>query len=170
MLNRMLPLLAAVALAPVAFAGCAAEPNDPSAVVDQSPAAEVGGHALTVTGCLRGGEITGTYVVTADAEPLTSLASRAATGELPTYTYVLESQEDLAPYVGHQVEVTGTLGDQANLEHDSSETTKLAEGTSQGEPVTPTIDTTQEVDLELHELDVRQVRTLADSCDAGTAR
>ncbi|MGE3275226.1 MAG: hypothetical protein AB7O67_08940 [Vicinamibacterales bacterium] len=164
-------LLAPALTLPLSLAACGGDAAVPPSAQDDAPTA--GETALqdeprTVTGCLRGGEEAGTFVVTADANSLTSLTARSATGELPTYTYVLDTGQDLSSMVGHQVAVTGTVEASDDFEHTRSRETE--QPTTEGETVTPTVETERDFDLELRRLAVEDIRSVDDTCDTGTNR
>lgn len=135
----------------------------------QAPdAGEING-IVTVTGCLRSDDA-GTYALTADAEPLTSLTARAATSDLPTYTYVLTDIEDAAQYVGHQVAVTGSVAATDSVEHQRAQQLRLPDAGPVSEPVAPTTETETEIEIALRSLRVQDIRSIQDRCETGTAR
>lgn len=71
--------------------------------------------ATSVTGCVKGGDATGSYVLVAQREPMGAAVDRATRGHVATYTYVLEGQ-GLAQHVGRQVVATGTIEEKDDLE------------------------------------------------------
>jgi hypothetical protein len=135
-----------------------------------SPVAETGvfSNELTVTGCLRGGEQAGTYVVTADSGPLPALGGRTVgSPEMPTYTYVLEGTRDVSEFVGHRVEVTGEVTERDEFEHERATQTEAEAHTRPGDTFTPMVETEEHVTVRLRALEVREIRSLSPTCPPG---
>ncbi len=105
----------------------------------------------TVTGCLRAGDASNTFVLT---------AARSATGE-QTATYQLYPVDgvQLAEHIGHQVAVTGVL--RAQQEIQSRSTTDPA-GKPTGTAGTPTVSTATALDIK--QMNVQQVRATEGEC------
>lgn len=71
--------------------------------------------------------------------------------------------DNLQAHLGKRVEVIGTLsGSTKDMEQESSRKTSAAPAQSGGD--TPTVKTTEDVDLEVRRLNVRTVRDLAPTC------
>ena len=106
---------------------------------------------VTVRGCLRAGDASDTFVLT---------AARTATSE-QTATYQLYEYEGvkLAEHLGRQVEVSGVL--RAQQEVSTRSTTEPA-GKPTGTAGTPTVSTSTELDIK--QLNVQQVREVGGSC------
>jgi pyruvate/2-oxoglutarate dehydrogenase complex dihydrolipoamide acyltransferase (E2) component len=75
-----------------------------SAHAQQAPPAQPATHSMT--GCLKAGTAAGTYMVT-DVE-----------GNAPKSIGIVSSAANLAPHVGHKMEVTGTAVPAADAEKD----------------------------------------------------
>jgi len=126
--------------------------------------AKAGGEQVTVAGCLNGGP-DGRLVLTAAPDPGVTAPARAGMGERDTHSYVLVGGNNLQQHIGKRVEVKGTLvGRQQELERESKNEAQApaAAGTSGRD--TPTVKTKEEVDLEVRQLTVSDVREVAPSC------
>lgn len=148
----------ALAVLPGVVAACGGTPRSETGVFTRE---------ITVTGCLRGGEEAGTYVVTADTDELAAVGQRAIRGQVPTYTYVLEATRDLDALVGQQVEVTGKVAESDEFQHEQSEEAELPEQSLEGDPFTPTVEVEKELAVRLRALQVADVRSLGSTCQAG---
>jgi hypothetical protein len=138
------------------------------------PAAETGAlnDEVTLTGCLRGGQEAGTYVVTPDSDGMALVGGRATTGgAMPTYTYVLVADRALASLVGQEVQVTGTVEETDEFAQErSTESEQSDRETAGDESVTPTVEVEEQVEVRLRELVVRDVRSVNQSCTGETGR
>ena len=68
--------------------------------------------AVTATGCVAAGAVTGQYTLTdATLAPSAMDEMPPATDKMsaPAATYTLKGGDDLKPHLGHKVQVTGTL-------------------------------------------------------------
>jgi hypothetical protein len=106
-----------------------------------------------VQGCLRAGEASGTFVLTARA---TDTGTTAA-------TYQLLGPDNLREHVGRRVEVTGTIvsGQVATAQG----ATLPAEDRAKGTSGTPTVQSTTKIDLK--RLQVTSVTPVGGDCDDG---
>ena len=105
----------------------------------------------TVTGCLRAGDASDTFVLT---------AARSETGEqTATYQLYPDAAVKLADHLGHQIAVTGVL--RAQQEVQTRSTTEAA-GKPTGTGGTPRVSTATE--LEIKQLNVQQVRPTGEKC------
>ena len=121
-----------------------------------------GEDTVTVAGCLSASE-DGRYALTAAPDAAIATAARAMDNERDTHTYVLVGGDNLQAHLGKRVEVTGTLsGKKHDMEQESSKKTEAAPATTGGE--TPTVKTTEDIDLEARQLKVREVREVAPTC------
>ena len=106
---------------------------------------------VTVTGCLRAGDASDTFVLT---------AARTDTSE-QTATYQLHEYEGvkLAEHVGQQVQVSGVLRAQQEV---STRSTTQPAGKPTGTSGTPVVSTSTELDIK--QLNVTQVRPVGERC------
>jgi hypothetical protein len=134
-----------------AVGGCNRTQPAPAAETQTATPVQSANAPTTVTGCLRAGDGSETFVLT---------AARAATGE-QTATYQLYPDQgvQLRDHIGHQVAVTGVL--RAQQEMRSRSTTEPA-GKPTGTGGTPTVSTATELDFK--QLNVQQVRPTGEKC------
>lgn len=120
------------------------------------------GDTVTISGCLTSSP-DGKFALTAAPDAGVSAAARAMDDERDTHSYVLVGGDNLQAHLGKRVEVTGTVsGKMQELEQDS---VKKTEGTPEGrKDDTPTVKTKEEIDLEVRQLNVREVRAVAPTC------
>ena len=117
---------------------------------------------VTVAGCLSASE-DGRYALTAAPDAAVATAARAMDNERDTHTYVLVGGDNLQAHLGKRVEVTGTLsGKKQDMEQESSKKTDAPPAAGGGD--TPTVKTTEDIDLEARQLKVREVREVAPTC------
>jgi len=117
---------------------------------------------VTVAGCLSASE-DGRYALTAAPDAAVATAARAMDNERDTHTYVLVGGDNLQAHLGKRVEVTGTLsGKKQDMEQESSKKTDAPPAAAGGD--TPTVKTTEDIDLEARQLKVREVREVAPTC------
>lgn len=105
------------------------------------------------------------YALTAAPDAAVSGAARAAglDRDRDTNSYVLVGGDNLQAHLGKRVEVTGTLsGHKQDVEQTNSKKTETA--SSVGGDDTPTVKTHEAVDLEVGQLNVREVRDVAPTC------
>ena len=146
----------------LALAGTACRPDDNDHTVP--PRAEGDNVPVTVNGCLTSGPNQQRFVLTAATEPMTSTAVRAA-GAAPTFTYELVGGENLADHVGRQVTVHGRLDDAMDsAEFEEEQKARVDENTPRGE--TPTVKSTEEVEVEVRRLFIESVEASREPCNA----
>jgi hypothetical protein len=120
------------------------------------------GDEVTIAGCLSGTS-DGRFALTAAPDAAVSTAARAMDNERDTHTYVLIGGDNLQAHLGKRVEVVGTVnGKSQEMEQESSKKTEAAPSTAGGD--TPTVKTTEDIDMEVRQLTVREVRDLAPTC------
>ena len=120
------------------------------------------GDTVTVAGCLTSGP-DGRFALTAAPDAAVATAARAMDDERDTHSYVLVGGDNLQAHLGKRVEVTGTLsGKTLDVEQKATKETASAPATSSDG--TPTVKTKEEVDLEVRQLNVRELRAVAPTC------
>jgi hypothetical protein len=145
----------------VAGAGCsAARGNERAADEKDSGSADT----VTVSGCLSSGA-DGRFALTAAPDAAVAAAAQATAldPDRDTNAYVLIGGDNLQSHVGKRVEVIGTLqGHKQDVEQHDTKKTESASAV--GGKDTPTVKTKESVDLEVRQLNVRQVRDVAPTC------
>ena len=117
---------------------------------------------MTIAGCLSSGQ-DGRFALTAAPGAAVAATARAMDDERDTHSYVLIGGDNLQAHVGKRVEVIGTLsGRTQDMERNDTKKTEGTPATSGGD--TPTVKTEEEIDLQVRQLNVRQVRDLAPTC------
>ena len=120
------------------------------------------GDTVTIAGCLSAGP-DGRYALTAAPDAAVATTARAMDNERDTHTYVLVGGENLQAHLGKRVEVTGTVtGKTQDMEQEATKKTEATPATGGGD--TPTVKTTEDIDVEVRQLNVRQVRDVAPTC------
>lgn len=119
--------------------------------------------ATSVTGCIKGGDVTGSYVLVAQREPMGAAVDRATRGQVATYTYVLEGQE-LAQHVGRQVVVTGTIEEKDDIEVEETREQTAAPTTVDGDTVTPTVEVQETALIEMRRMRVDTIQPASGEC------
>ena len=119
------------------------------------------GDTVTIAGCLSAGA-DGRFALTAAPDAAVATAARAMDNERDTHSYVLVGGDNLQAHLGKRVEVVGTLmGKTQDFER---EATKKTESTPETGKDTPTVKTKEDIDLEVRQLNVREVRDVAPTC------
>ena len=150
---------AAAALNLAIAAACSSARGDEPAAGDRASGS---GDEVTIAGCLSGTS-DGRFALTAAPDAAVSTAARAMDNERDTHTYVLIGGDNLQAHLGKRVEVVGTIeGKKQEMEQESSRKTEAAPATAGGD--TPTVKTTEDIDMEVRQLVVREVRDLAPTC------
>jgi hypothetical protein len=145
----------------VAGAGCSSARGDERAGGDSASSS---GDTVTVEGCLSSGA-DGRFALTAAPGAAVTAAARATNfdNDRDTNSYVLIGGDNLQAHLGKRVEVVGTLsGRTQDVEQKDTKKTESAPAASGGD--TPTVKTQEEIDLQVRQLNVRQVRDLAPTC------
>ena len=121
------------------------------------------GDTETIAGCLSGGA-DGRFVLTANPDPAAAIAGRSVAGdERETHSYVLVGGDNLQQHIGKRVEVVGTVSDRSRqVEHDGQVKAEVPNATGGSER--PTVKTTEEVEVQVRQLNVREVRPAAGDC------
>lgn len=121
------------------------------------------GDAVTIAGCLSGTQ-DGHFVLTAAPDAAAAAASRSAMGnERETYSYVLTGGDNLQQHLGKRVEVIGVVtGKGPDVDHDAKTKAEVPNATGGNDK--PTVKTTEEVEVEVRNLQVREVRAVAGEC------
>ena len=120
------------------------------------------GDEVTIAGCLSGTD--GRFALTAAPDAGVAIAGRAVAGnERETYSYVLVGGNNLQQHLGKRVEVTGTIiGEGKDIEHEAEKKTEQPDATGSGDR--PTVKTQEEVEVEVRQLNVRDVRSVSGDC------
>lgn len=143
----------------IVVAGCSSARGNEA---DGTARASGSGDAVTIAGCITSGQ-DGRFALTAAPGAAVATTARAMDDERDTHSYVLIGGDNLQAHLGKRVEVTGTLtGKTQDMEQ---KTTKETESTPAAGSDTPTVKTKEEVDLEVRQLHVREVRDLAPTCE-----
>lgn len=117
---------------------------------------------VTIAGCLSASP-DGNFALTAAPDAAVAAAARAMNDERETHTYALLGGDNLSQHLGKRVEVTGTIeGKKQEMEQDAKKTTEAAPQASHGD--TPTVKTQEEIDLEVRQLRVSTVTSIAPTC------
>jgi hypothetical protein len=120
------------------------------------------GDEVTVTGCLSGTD--GRFALTATPDATGSIAGRAVAGdERETHSYILAGSANLQEHVGKRVQVIGTVeGGSKQVEHEAEK--KNVEPNATGGDEKPTVKTSEDVEVQVRQLNVREVRSVAGDC------
>jgi len=127
------------------------------------PAASGSGDTVTISGCLNG-NLDGRFALTAAPDAVAATAGRAVAGdERETHSYILIGGDNLQQHIGRRVEVSGTVsGSERQVEHDGKMKAEVPNATGGDEK--PTVKTTEEVEVQVRQLTVREVRPVAGDC------
>lgn len=157
MKNRTLICAAAALNLAIAAACSSARGDEPKA----GDGASGSGDTVTIAGCLSTGA-DGRFALTAAPDAAVATAARAMDNERDTHSYVLVGGDNLQAHLGRRVEVVGTLsGKTQDFEREATRKTESApaEGSA-----TPTVKTKEDIDMEVRQLNVREVRDVAPTC------
>lgn len=159
MVKRNLICATATVILAVSGAACSSAQGDERAGGDNASGS---GDSVTITGCLTASP-DGNFAVTAAPDAAVATAARAMNDERETHTYVLLGGDNLAQHLGKRVEVIGTIeGKTQEMEQDTKKTTEGTPDSREGD--TPTVETKEEIDLEVRQLRVNSVRDVAPTC------
>ena len=158
-MEKRTPIYAAAILTlAIAGAACSSVRGDE----DRDGRATGSGDTVTIAGCLTSGP-DGRFALTAAPDAAVATAARAMADERTTHSYVLVGGENLQAHVGKRVEVTGALtGNGDDIDED---TTRTTEAPRSGGGDTPTVKTKEEIELEVRQLKVNQIRDVAPTCE-----
>jgi ABC-type uncharacterized transport system auxiliary subunit len=152
--GRFVAVVSSAVFVTATLAGCSRsdQKNAPTAEVQTQQPAEAVNKPITLSGCMRAGEATDTYVLTTSA---------TADGQAPAnYQLAGASGVNLRDQIGNRVEVSGVVRTQQETQsHTSGPAANAPTGTSG----TPRVETTTELDLK--HLDVSNVKPLGEKCD-----
>jgi hypothetical protein len=120
------------------------------------------GDEVTIAGCLSGTE--GRFALTAAPDAGVAIAGRAVSGdERETHSYVLVGGTNLQQHLGKRVEVIGTIeGGSKQVEHEAEKKQVEPDATGSGDK--PTVKTQEDVEVQVRQLHVREVRPVAGNC------
>ena len=120
------------------------------------------GDEVTIAGCLSGTD--GRFALTAAPDAGVAIAGRAVAGdERETHSYVLVGGTNLQQHLGKRVEVIGTLeGGSKQVEHEAEKKQVEPDATGSGDK--PTVKTQEDVEVQVRQLHVREVRPVAGNC------
>jgi hypothetical protein len=156
-------LIYGISLLSLAFASTGCRPDDGDNKIP--PRAERGDDPVSVQGCLTAGPNQQNFVLTASSNPMTTTTARVAGQTQPTFTYELVGGQNLGEHVGQQVSVRGRLDDaKDDAEFEQSRETAVDKPTPQGD--TPTVTSTEEVEVEVRRIFVEAVERTGQSCTA----
>ena len=149
--------------APVIFALAAA---CSSARGDEGAADGSSGDEVTIAGCLST-DANGRYALTAAPDATGSAVARGFDSDPDTKAYVLVGGDNLQAHLGKRVEVVGTVeGKPIDIEHEATKEQREP-AASGGDRNQPSVKTKEEIDVEARQLNVRQVRDVPGTCNAG---
>jgi hypothetical protein len=151
-LTRTLGVMTVTAAVALGGAACNRSKSQPPTDRQVSGDARNPDVPITVTGCLRAGEASDTYVITQDAQN---------TGAQDTANYQLVGANgvDLRQHVGQRVQVSGVLAAQQEVASRSAASAQKPTGTSG----TPTVQTQTQVDIRT--LQVSSVNPQGGKCE-----
>ena len=120
------------------------------------------GDEVTIAGCLSGTD--GRFALTAAPDAGAAVAGRAVAGnERETHSYILIGGANLQEHLGKRVEVTGKIvGSEKDLELETKKTTEQPDATGSGDK--PTVKTQEDVEVEVRQLNVSNVRAVSGNC------
>jgi len=150
-----------LAVAVVWFSGSVTMAQNTSTPL-RAPKTENDMRIVTVTGCLERGPQAGSFLLSRVPDPLTDSVAAAAGSAVPTITYQLSGGQNLAPHLGHRVEITGKtpLKPQAPVKVADAETKHQA-------PVgnkTATTEVKEKAAISVRPLAVDSVRMISTDC------
>ena len=123
---------------------------------------------IEVTGCMTANPQTNQFVLTANQNALTSLTNRAGAGEAESFHYQLVGGNDLQQYVGKEVVVKGAkMGKGADVNIESKDKPAAIEPDPRNKDVTPAVESTQEIEMQIERLNVASVTPTGSACRIG---
>lgn len=129
---------------------------------DERAATSGSGDEVTIAGCLSGAD--GRFVLTAAPDAAGAIAGRAVAGdERETHSYILVGGSNLQEQLGKRVEVIGTIeGGSKQVEHEAEK--RNVEPNATGGDEKPTVKTSEEVEVQVRQLHVRDARAVGGDC------
>ena len=150
--------LLTVAFCCTAMLGSGCGRNEPESVPPAEATAKTGAipqnNPMTLTGCLRAGEATDTFVLTT--------AQTQASAETATYHLTGAQGVNLRDHIGRQVEVSGVVRSEQEVAT-ASPSRPAANDKATGTAGTPTVQTRTQ--LQVRQLDVKSVKATGDKCE-----
>jgi hypothetical protein len=125
------------------------------------PAAQDDGKAISVVGCLQTGAQPNQFVLATTADPLAKGVAVAVSGAVPNVTYQLSGGTNLAPHVGHRVEITGTTSGKSQKAVSSDTSVKRTEVPNS--PDTK-VETKEKAAIEVRDLQVKSLKMVSTDC------
>ncbi len=157
--KRTLICVAAAVNLAIAGAACSSTRGEESREAGRDSGS---GDAVSIAGCLTSAP-DGRFALTAAPDAAVATAARAMDNERDTHTYMLVGGDNLGAHLGKRVEVSGTLiGEARDMEQEASRKTTAPPATAGGD--TPTVKTTEDIDMKIRQLNVREVKELAPTC------
>lgn len=140
-------------------AACSAASGNEEAAGERSGGS---GDEVMIAGCLSGAD--GRFALTATPDPAGAIAGRSVAGdERETHSYILVGGNNLQQHLGRRVEVIGTIsGGSRQVEHEAEK--KNVEPNATGGDEKPTVRTSEDVEVQVRQLHVREVRSVAGDC------
>jgi hypothetical protein len=122
------------------------------------------GDTVTVAGCLSS-DANGRFALTAAPDATGAMAARTIDdNDRDTKSYVLTGGDNLQAHLGKKVEVIGTVsGKTLDMEHKAATESKEP-AASGGDHNQPSVKTSEEIDVEARQLNVREIRDVAPTC------
>jgi hypothetical protein len=155
----------ALVVTTVLVAGCGSPDQPASPAVGMDPRPNV---TTDVTGCIKGGDAEGQWVLAAARREEAAAIDRTLRGQATTYGYILEAPgQDLSQYVGREITVTGVVIEDI----DDVEVEKSREMTGEptvardGREVTPTVEIEEEALIDLRRMRVETVTLTGNACE-----
>jgi hypothetical protein len=161
--GKLITLLLGANLAMFGAACSSASGNEEDGVMRPSGSGDArSGDEVTIAGCLSGTE--GRFALTATPDATGAIAGRAVGGdERETHSYILVGNANMQQHVGKRVEVIGTVeGGSKQLEHEAEKKNVEPDATGSGDK--PTVKTAEDVEVQVRQLNVREVRAVAGDC------
>jgi hypothetical protein len=139
----------------VAGTGCGGDdkPTAPPAEATVQTPAVPQNKPMTLTGCLRAGEATDTFVLTT--------AQTRDSAETATYHLTGVQGVNLRDHIGHQVEVNGVVRSEQQMA--SASPSREADRKATGTTGTPTVQTRTE--LQVRQMEVKSIKPTGQKCE-----
>jgi len=123
---------------------------------------------VEVTGCLTSNAESNQFVLTANANALTSMTSRAAAGEAETFHYQLVGGTDLQSHVGREVIIKGSVqGDGRDVDIEADHKVETPGSKRRDEDATPAVESAEQIEMQVERLHVASVTPTGSACQIG---
>ena len=116
---------------------------------------------ITVVGCLQNGAQPNQFVLSNTADALSKGVAVAMSGGVPNVTYQLSGGSNLAPHVGHRVEITGLTSGKAQKATSTESSVRQTE--VPGRP-DPKVEVKEKAAIELRDLQIQSLKMVSTSC------